>query len=256
MIPKIIHYCWLSGEEYPELIKKCIESWKKYMPDYEIILWDTTKFDVNINTYVKQAFETKKYAFASDYIRLYALYHYGGIYLDSDIEVYKRFDELLNNEAFTSFENEKDIAAWIFASEKGNPLFQELMSYYDNKKFVLQDGTYDMTPNVKPVTDTMLKHGLIQNGMYQKLDHITIYTRDYFCPQLPYGNHEILYTKNTYAQHLFNGAWIDEEHLKLIEKKHTVEKKYGKSIGKIYYAIMLFKNEGIRQVILQWKRKK
>ncbi len=256
MIPKIIHYCWLSGEEYPELIKRCIESWKKNMPDYEIMLWDTTKFDVNSNTYVKEAYEAKKYAFASDYIRLYALYHYGGIYLDSDIEVYKSFDDLLNNEAFTGFENEKDIAAWIFASEKGNPLFQELMSYYDNKKFVLQDGTYDMTPNVKPVTDTMLKHGLCQDGAYQTLDHITIYTRDYFCPKLPYGNYEILYTENTHAQHLFNGAWIDEEHSKLIEKKHMVEKKYGKRIGKIFYAIMLFKNEGIRQVILQWKRKK
>ena len=96
MIPKIIHLCWLSGDEYPPMIKKCIESWKRYLPDYEIMLWDTKRFDVNSVLWTKQAFECKKYAFAADYIRLYALYHYGGIYLDSDVLVYKSFDDLLD----------------------------------------------------------------------------------------------------------------------------------------------------------------
>lgn len=253
MIPKIIHYCWLSGDEYPDLIKKCMDSWKKYMPDYEFMLWDAEKFDINSVLYVKQAYQEKKYAFASDYIRLYALYEYGGIYLDSDIEVFKSFDDLLNNKSFTGFETEKDIAAWIFASEKHNPLFKELMSYYDNKKFLLHDGSYDMTPNVIPVTQTMIKHGLITNGEYQKLANITIYPRTYFCPKIPYGSYEDCYSANTYAQHLFNGAWVEESDKELLREKHMLEKKYGMVAGILYYTIALLKKEGISQVILQWK---
>lgn len=96
MIPKIIHYCWLSGDMYPDKIKKCINSWKKIMPDYEIMIWDLSRFDINSIVWTKQAYEKKKYAFASDYIRFYALYNYGGIYLDSDVEILRSFNDFLN----------------------------------------------------------------------------------------------------------------------------------------------------------------
>ena len=104
MIPKIIHFCWLSGEKYPELVQKCISSWKKTMPDFQIICWTTENFDINSNTFVREAVACKKWAFASDYIRLYALYHYGGIYIDSDVFVFKSFEPFLANRAFSSVE--------------------------------------------------------------------------------------------------------------------------------------------------------
>lgn len=123
MIPKIIHYCWMSGEPFPELIRDCIDSWKAKLPDYKIIEWNSQNFDYNIIPYTKEAMEKKKYAFVSDYVRLYALYKYGGIYLDSDIKVLKSFDSLLNDKAFTGFESKERIGVWLLASEKQNPFF-------------------------------------------------------------------------------------------------------------------------------------
>ena len=253
MIPKIIHYCWLSGEEYPETIAKCIDSWKETLTDYEFILWDTKRFDITSNEYVMQAYQAKKYAFASDYIRLYALYHYGGIYLDSDIIVFKKFDELLNNKAFCGFENEEGVTAWLLASEKGNPLFGELLSYYDNRDFLFPNGTFDTTPNVFPITNTLVEHGLVLNGQKQELENITIYPRTYFCPVIPYGDYKDCYSENTFAQHLFNGGWIDIEQKQLLDKKHDFEKKYGKLFGMMYYGVEVLKREGIYSFLQQWK---
>lgn len=253
MIPKIIHYCWLSNDPYPEVIAKCIETWKKHMPDYEFMLWDTKQFDVNSNCYVKQAFESKKYAFASDYIRLYALYHHGGIYLDSDIQVFRTFDNFLNCKSFTGFEKNDAIAAWIFGSEKGNPLFAELLSHYDNRKFIFPDGTFDMTPNVKPVTNTLIRHGLKLNGEYQELDLMTIFPRTFFCPRVPYDDTLDDYSENTYAEHLFNAGWVDTKQKEIMIKRRNLDKKYGKNVGLLYYGILTLKNEGIFSFLKQWK---
>ena len=118
MIPKIIHLCWLSGDAYPNKIAKCIDSWKRIMPDYEIVLWDTKRFDLNQSLWVKQAFEKKKYAFAADYIRFYALYTMGGIYLDSDVEVLKRFDDFLDLPYFMGAEKAGTPEAAIMGAEK------------------------------------------------------------------------------------------------------------------------------------------
>lgn len=255
MIPKIIHYCWLSGEEYPETIKKCMATWKEKLPDYEFMLWDTNRFDINSVKYVKQAFEAKKYAFASDYIRLYAVYNYGGIYLDSDIEVFKSFDDLLNNKAFTGFENERDIAAWIFASEKGNPLFKDFMDYYNDVSFILPDGAFNMIPNVIPITKILEGKGLKRDNSIQELENITIYSRDFFCPTIPNSEYEDCYSTNTHCQHLFNGGWIDTEQKILLSKKHDVEKKYGKLFGKIYYAINVIKKDGWQSMLNQARAK-
>lgn len=211
MIPKIIHYCWMSGEDYPEDIKKCIQSWKDLLPDYEIILWNSENFDVNICKYVREAYDNRKWAFVSDYVRLYALYHYGGIYLDSDIEVLKNLDNLLLNEAFTGFEDNDRIAAWIFGSEKNNPIFKEFLDHYTERSFVRPDGTFDMTPNPVPITKTLLKHGLILNDSLQELDHITVYPQDFFCPYNPSREPKYNFTSNTLVNHHFNGAWRGEE---------------------------------------------
>ena len=251
-IPKKIHFCWLSGEAYPELIQKCIKSWKEKLPDYEIKCWNTKNFDVNICQYTKEAFQAKKYAFVSDYVRLYALYNEGGIYLDSDIEVIKRFDDLLQNTAFTSFEkNDQTVAAWIFGSEKKNPIFKEFLDYYTNRAFILPNGEYDLTPNPFPITNICVNHGLRLNGQKQELDYITIYPRDYFCPYNR-ATEELNITKNTYCIHYFNGAWISEEKKQVIYKRKQIIQKYGKFAGYIYYGFGVWKNEGFKKLVKEF----
>ena len=244
-IPKIIHFCWLSKDEYPELVKKCIESWKKYLPDYEIMIWNTDNFDVNCCTYTAQAFAAKKYAFVSDYIRLYALYNYGGIYLDSDIEVIKSFDDLLNQKAFTCFQNSYSVAAWIFGSVKGNPIFKEFLDHYKDRKFILDDGSMDLTPNPVPITETCKKHGLKLKNVEQKLDYITVYPQDYFCPY-DHVNEKLNITENTYSIHYFNAAWFTDEQKEKLTKRRKIEKKYGRLGGYIYEGFYTIKTSGLK----------
>src|SRR5574344_2105661 len=144
MIPKIIHLCWLSGDKYPTKIAKCIASWTKHLPDYEIMLWDTKRFDLNSSNWVKQAFEAKKYAFAADYIWFYALYHYGGIYLDSDVEVLKSFNPLLDLPYFVGAEKAGTPEAAIMGAEKGLPWIRKCLDYYNDRNFIKDDGSYDI----------------------------------------------------------------------------------------------------------------
>lgn len=247
-IPKIIHYCWLSNDPFPELIQKCVDSWKEKLPDYEIVCWNTENFDVNICRYTSEAFEAKKYAFVSDYVRLYALYNYGGIYLDSDIEVLKRFDDLLDEKAFTGFENNHTVAAWFFASEKGNPLFKEFLEHYSDIPFVLEDGSYDLTPNTVPVTQTLKKHGLQLDGTEQNLDYIHLFPVEYFCPYTR-ATESLNITNQTYTIHYFNGAWIPDEKKEIITRRKKVIAKYGKGIGYIYYGLAVIKKQGIKQFL-------
>lgn len=210
MIPKIIHYCWMSGEPFPELVQDCIETWKKVLPDYKIIEWNKENFDVNISSFTKEAFREKKYAFVSDYVRLYALYNYGGIYLDSDIKVFKSFNNLLNNKAFSGFESNEVIGVWLIASEKKNPIIKEMLDCYKDKHFITPDGKLDLTPNTLVLKSVFIKNGIIFNNKMQKKEYITIYPKDYFCPLDGYTG-EINITKNSYAMHLFNGAWVPKE---------------------------------------------
>ena len=144
MIPKIIHYCWLSGDSFPTNIQQCLNSWKKHLSGYEIWLWDANRFDVNSISWTKQAFEAKKYAFAADYIRLYALYNYGGIYLDSDVTVYKKFDKLLRLPYFIGHDQIRAFEAAVIGAEKGCKWVKDMVDSYEGKTFVKQDGSYDM----------------------------------------------------------------------------------------------------------------
>lgn len=251
-IPKKIHFCWLSGEEYPELIQRCMDSWQRVLPDYEIKCWNTENFDVNICRYTREAFQAGKYAFVSDYVRLYALYNEGGIYLDSDIEVLKSFDDLLHNTAFTGFEqNDRVVAAWIFGSEKGNPIFKEFLDYYGNRGFLLPNGEYDLTPNTVPITNICVKNGLQPNGKEQKLDSITVYPRDFFCPYNR-ATEEWNITGHTYTVHYFNGAWISREKKQIIAKRKQIICRYGKLAGYLYYGFGTWKTEGFRHFIKEF----
>lgn len=257
MIPKIIHYCWLSEEPYPKDIEYCISTWKEKLPDYQFICWNTKNFDVNYLAYTKEAFQAKKWAFVSDYIRLYALYTYGGIYLDSDIEVIKKFDDLLENKAFTCFENNDWVAAWIFGSEQGNPLFKEFMEEYNDRHFILEDGSYDMTPNPKPITKRLIKYGLKLNNEKQELEYITIYPMDYFCPFNPMRVPRKIFSENTYANHHFSGAWKSEEeryYTKILGNYQYI--KGGSYIAKFISVIKFRGIVGASKVLIDWCKRK
>lgn len=240
MIPKKIHYCWLSGEPFPPLIEECMKSWKRYLDGYEFIEWNQKNFDVNICQYTKEAFEARKYAFVSDYVRLYALYNHGGIYLDTDIEILKSMDALLYNKAFTGFEEDDAIAAWIFGSEKHNPLFRELLDYYRDKAFVMGNGSYDLTPNPVPVTQTLVKYGLILKNEYQELSNITIYPKEYFCTK-DMRDGSINITSKSYAIHHFAGAWMSRSGKFKTNMRHNISRLLGvvlsEQIRKIYHMI-------------------
>ena len=208
MIPKVIHYCWFGRNELPPLAKKCIESWKKYCPDYIIKEWNEDNFDLNLYPYVREAYDKRKFAFVTDVVRLYALYHEGGIYMDTDVEVLKSLDRFLVHHAFSGFEDELFVPTGIMASEKGGKWAKENLAYYDNRHFLSDDGVMDLTTNVVTITNYMLPLGLKQNNTYQDFPNlITFYPKDYFCPK-SYVDGNIYLTDNTYTIHHFAGSWI------------------------------------------------
>lgn len=213
MIPKIIHYCWLSGDPYPENIQRCIESWKRVLPDYELVLWDTHRFNLTSSRWVRQAYEMKKYAFAADYIRMYALYHYGGIYLDSDVEVLKSFDDLLDLPYFIGQENTPSgIEAATIGSEKGWPLAKLMLDRYDSKSFLSKDGHMDLRS-----LPYMLRRCIEFNYQYHPIDNqsqfrfdesiINVFPIDYFSPK-EWTEGKITVTENTYSIHHFAASWM------------------------------------------------
>lgn len=156
MIPKKIHYCWFGRGQMPELAKKCIESWKKYLPDYEIKEWNEDNFDLNAYPYVREAYDNRKFAFVTDVVRLYALYTEGGIYMDTDVEVLKSLDGFLHHVAFSGFEDDHNIPSGIMASEKGGKWAKDNLDYYVGKHFIKEDGSLDLTTNVITITNYML----------------------------------------------------------------------------------------------------
>lgn len=206
MIPKVIHYIWLGKGKKSDLTNRCIESWKRYLPEYEIIEWNEDNFDVNQYIFVKEAYNERKFAFASDFIRLYVLYNYGGIYMDTDVEITKDISCFLNLKSFSGFESYTDIPTGIMAAEKGLPIFQEFLSYYDDKHFVLDNGKYNDISNVQIITNICKKHGLIQNNTQQTICDFTLYPKDFFCPK-DAKTLKTNITANTYAIHHFNGSW-------------------------------------------------
>lgn len=219
MIPKTIHYCWFGGNPLPKLAKKCIKSWKKYCPDYEIIEWNEDNFDISsAPLYVRQAYEAKKWAFVTDYVRLYAMTTFGGIYMDTDVEVVASLDPFLSHQAFSGFESNGFIPTGLMACEKGFSLFLEFLQYYDTAKFIKDDGTLDMTTNVIIMTDICLRHGFIPNGQFQEVAGFALYPKDFFCP-MEYSTGIVHRTKETVAIHWFNGSWKPEDYRAALIKK-------------------------------------
>ena len=211
MIPRIIHYCWFGRGEMPELAQKCIDSWHKYMPDYVYRLWNEDNFDINSNQYVKEAYESRKYAFVSDYVRLYALCKEGGIYMDTDVEVLKPYDNLLNLSGFIGFDGTKHhpVGTGTIACLADGEWVLEQIHAYDEIHFINPDGSYDMITNPTRITRIMVENGFVNNGEEQVYKDIHVFPTDYFCPRQTTG--EFFLTENTYCDHHFMGSWIEEK---------------------------------------------
>lgn len=255
MIPKVIHYCWFGRNPLPELAVRCINSWKNKCPDYKIIEWNEDNFDLSINPYVAEAYREKQWAFVTDYVRLYVLVNFGGIYMDTDVEVLNSLDKFLNEKAFSGFENEKSIPTGIMASEKNFELFKELLLQYEERHFIRKDGSYDKTTNVYAITKYCLTKGLILNNKKQTIDGFTVYSKDYFCPK-DYQTGEILLTNNSYTIHHFSGSWNSPKEKKWRELESKIcSYEKGKKVvnSKIVRMFRLIYVCGLRG--LKWKVK-
>ena len=226
-IPRIIHYCWFGGKEKPEIVKRCIKSWKDILVDYEIKEWNESNFDINSNLFVKQAYEAGKFAFVSDFVRVNALYNYGGIYLDTDVEVFKSFDDLLDNDSFWGFAEMNYIATSTIGCKKGYYLIKEFLSKYDDKKFIFENGQENLETNVSIVSEIISSLGVEMNNKYQKIEGLaTFYPQEYFSPY-DYINCYSKATSNTYAIHHFYKSWLPTS----VKIKSVIKKVIAKFIG-------------------------
>lgn len=217
MIPKIIHYCWLSDDPYPAKIQRCIDSWKKTLPDYELRLWNFERLGADCPDWVREAFDHKKYAFAADFVRAYALFHEGGIYLDSDVETIKSFDPFLHLPYFLGRECEGiNIEAACMGAEKGSPIFKKILAYYYGRHFARPDGTLDDKAMPLIILDILSRNYTLKNidsveEFDSGADVVSILPSDFFSP-MSYVNFELKLTPRTVAIHHFAASWLPRKY--------------------------------------------
>ena len=223
MIPKIIHLAWVGGGSKPRMVLDCIESWRKFCPDWEIREWDASKIEAMNNRFANEAFENRKWAFASDVLRLHVLKEFGGVYLDSDIVVTAPLERFLDDRFFMSFEKwngEISIGGWLMGAEKGNEIISDLLAEYDDIPFVMPDGSFDTTTNTARIT----KYFAEKFGFYPPYNHMQtaelspgsmIYPSHFFCTPVK--------GKENYTIHLFNGEWISGRFRRLYARAGNVQ---------------------------------
>lgn len=220
MIPKVIHYCWVGGAPKPKNVLRCIESWKKYCPDYEIVEWNETNLDFeNAPAFVSQAYEAKSWGFVPDYFRLWIIYNYGGIYLDTDVQIIKSWDPLLSNKAFAGFEVEESIAFGLgFGAEPKNEVIYEHLKLYEEINFINEDGSLNKIPSPVITTEFFKKKGVVLGeNKIQTVDGVTLYPKDYFAPR-SFDTGITKITKNTYSIHQYDASWFSPEEMKALKK--------------------------------------
>lgn len=253
MIPKIIHYCWFGRSPLPESARRCINSWKRFCPDYELIEWNEDNFDFSTCQYAKEAYEARKWAFVSDYARFYIINSMGGIYFDTDVELIKDISIIVENGAFMGIEKSNDTtqtnAGLGLAAEAHNPLFKEIVDYYESLHFVKDDGTYDTTTVCTHVTEILKHHGFISKDALQKLDFITIYPSEYFCPQ-NFITRKTIITENTYSIHHYDSSWYNDEERYSYKLRQKLSRIFpGKLAAQMAWFFALCKYHGIQIAI-------
>ncbi len=260
MIPKIIHYCWFGRNPLPELAVKCIESWKIFLPDYEIKQWNEDNYDVHKIPYISQAYDAKKYAFVSDYARFDILYEYGGIYFDTDVEVIKDLTPIIEKGAFAGVEYAGLLAAGLgIASPARTEIFKEIIDSYEADQFINSDGSLNLRTVVIRVSEILYKYGFKKENIIQKIQGITIYPSEYFCP-ISFQDGILRCTENTYTIHHFAGSWLTEKEKKYHEFRRKAEKFWGKNfisrnLIKIHSVFLRIKEDGISKTAKHYKDK-
>lgn len=246
-IPRIIHYCWFGERPHPQSVVRCMDSWRKVLPDYRIVEWNETNVDLNANAYVREAYAAGKYAFVSDFVRLSVLHALGGIYMDTDVEVLKGFDPFLRHQAFSGFEDEVHIPTAVMGCQAGNEWIRLLLEEYDHLHFTRPDGTYDLTTNVVRITETTRsRYGISMDNTPQEIPGVlTLYPSDYFCPK-SYATGIITRTVNTHAIHHFGGTWRSDEHRARKASQARVNRLFGVRIGGWLMAVrQVYLTEGV-----------
>ncbi|SEA72951.1 Glycosyltransferase sugar-binding region containing DXD motif-containing protein [Xylanibacter ruminicola] len=237
MIPKVIHYCWFGRNPLPVSAQKCIASWKKYLPDYEIKEWNEDNFDVNIIPYTKEAYEAKKYAFVSDYARFWILYHYGGVYFDTDVEVIKPMNAILDRGAFLGIEQGASLngAPMVapglgMGAQKGQIFYKDMLDHYASLPFLLDDGTLNTATIVEYTTYKLYEMGMDNSLELQHVGDVWIYPADVFCP-MDSTTGIVRITDNTVSIHHYDSSWMDRNTLRF--KLHLLKNFINQSLFRI-----------------------
>lgn len=251
MIPKIIHYCWLSNDPIPQDLQNYMKTWNEVLPDYEFIKWDFNRFPKNKSKWVSDAFDNKKYAFAADYIRLYAIYHYGGIYLDMDVEVLKKFDKFLSLKTMLCWQNQwpgLEVAA--FGAEKGSGWIKDCLDFYDHRHFITANGEFNMKPIPGLIEEYLGRCGYcfknvesIEEALSEEQNPLVIpvLSYEYFSPK-SYKNDRLMKTEKTVCIHQFAGSWLSKAPW------------YSKMEKKIWNSCGLHNKDLIKRFLAIWKK--
>lgn len=234
-IPKVIHYCWFGGNEKSELIINCINSWKKMCPDYKIVEWNEKNFDLNQSKFAYEAYNSKKWAFVSDYVRLKVIYEYGGIYLDTDVELIKNLDNFLNCNGFFSTEDNVTISTGLgFGATKHNEIVKRMIDDYECELFILPNGKYndEACPIKNSRSINYILNEFKDRTIICEYENNYFYPKEYFCP-LNNISGELIITDNTVAIHHYSGSWLDNKELKIKINRRKIVKLFGKRLGLI-----------------------
>lgn len=256
LIPHIIHYCWFGNNPFSEKEQKCLDSWKKFCPDYEIKLWNEDNFNLDCCDYVREAYKAKKWAFVSDYARFWILYNYGGLYFDTDVEIIKPIDTIVNRGAFMGTEPNGLIAPGLgLGAEKGMNIYKQILDYYSSIHFVNADGSINEKTVVMYTSDIFKAHGWGMESDLKKVEEVWIYPYDYFCP-LNNNTGKLFITDNTISIHHYTASWHSKldsviNKIEKCENANSAEYRFRRIISFPFRVINKIKKNGLKHTINQ-----